>query len=307
MLKKLSNKSEKEVYEQIVSVADNFGASVYRKVRIADVVDIEQLASRPVGTYALQAHFDFVVVDSEDEPLFAVEYDGLGHDKKHDRRKDEICRQADLALFRVDLRSSRVETARMSFLRYLVNLWFPSTKFAEMQAAGDLPADEPFMISGFLRPNAKNIFDSEFDLLGPARGKLNRYCKEHNVPGSPSWHLRVAEALFAHKAGDFAAFASMNVGDVKLCGRAFIALKIPCRGKLAEVPFSRHEIGQFCTALAIENLVEELTLLHAGAGHVIRKTEDVLQEVHDLRRAGYKMLLASHGADDEFARAIRGD
>jgi hypothetical protein len=60
-------------------------------------------------------------------------------------------------LFRVDLQSSRAETARMSFLRYLVNLWFLATKFAEMQAAGDVPADEPFMISGFLKPDAKKI------------------------------------------------------------------------------------------------------------------------------------------------------
>ena len=306
MLKKLSNKSEKEVYEQIVSVADNYGASVYRKVRVADVVDIAQLASGPMGNYALQAHFDFVVVDQEEKPLFAVEYDGPGHDDKNDGRKDAICRQAGLALFRVDLQSSRAETARMSFLRYLVNLWFLATKFAEMQTAGVVPADEPFMISGFLKPDAKNIFDSEFDLLGPARGKLNRYCRKNGVPGGPLWHLQAAEALFAHDAGDFVAFSSMKLGHVKLCGRALIGLKMPCRGQLTEVPFSRHEIGQFCTALAIEDLIEELTLFQNGAGHVVRKPEDVLREVDDLRRAGYVTLLASYGADDDFAQAIRG-
>ena len=190
MLKKLSNKSEKEVCEQIVSAADRYGAGVYRKVRIADVIDIEQLASRPNGTYALQAHFDFVVADPEENPLFAVEYDGPGHNNKNDGKKDEICQQAGLALFRVDVQSSRAETARISFLRYLVNLWFLGIKFTEMQVAGDIPADEPFMISGFLRPDPKSVFDSEFDLLGPARVKLNRYCKKNNVPGGPVWHLR---------------------------------------------------------------------------------------------------------------------
>ena len=169
MLKKLSNKSEKEVYEQIVSAADRYAASVYRKVRVADVIDIEKLASRPSGAYALQAHFDFVVADPEEKPLFAVEYDGPGHDKKKDGRKNEICRQAGLALFRVDLQSSRAETARLNFLRYLVHLWFLAAKFAEMQAAGELPADEAFMMSGFLKPDAKHIFDH----CCPANKRIN--------------------------------------------------------------------------------------------------------------------------------------
>lgn len=307
MLKKLSNKGETDIYEQIASETDKYGGSVYRKVRIADVMDINKLAARATGTYALQAHFDFVVADADEKPLFAVEYDGPGHDNKNDQLKDDICLQAGLALFRIDLQSSRIETAQMSFVRYLVNLWFLATKFAEMQASGDLPADEPFMISGFLKPDAKHIFDSEFDLLGPARVKLNRYCKKSGVPGGPLWHLKAAEALLTHETGRFVAYSSFEFGNTKLCGRAFIGLKIPSRGQLGEVPFSRHEIGKFCTALAIEDLVEELTFLQKGAGHVLRKPEDVLQEVADLRQAGYVTLLAAYGADDDFARAIRGD
>jgi hypothetical protein len=117
MLKKLSNRSETKVYEQIVSEAFKYGASVYRKVRVADVIDIQRLPSRPLGTYALQAHFDFVVSDAEENPLFAVEYDGPGHDNKNDRHKDDICLQAGLALFRINLQSSRAETARMPLPR----------------------------------------------------------------------------------------------------------------------------------------------------------------------------------------------
>jgi hypothetical protein len=306
MLKKLSNKSEKKVYEQIASEAVKYDASVYRKVRVADVIDIEQLPSRPLGSYALQAHFDFVVSDEEEKPLFAVEYDGPGHDNKSDWNKDDICLKAGLALFRVDLQSSRAETARMSFLRYLVNLWFLATKFAEMQAAGELSPDEPFVISGFLKPDAKHVFDSEFDLLGPARGRLNHFCKKNGIPGGPFWHLQAAEALFTHEAGSFAAFSSLKLDNVNLCGRALIGLKMPSRGQLGEVPFSRHEIGQFCTALAIEDLIEELALFQTGAGHVLRTSEEVLEEVENLRHSGYVMLLATHGADDDFAQAIRG-
>lgn len=306
MLKKLSNRSEQKVYEQIASEAFKYDASVYRKVRVADVIDIQQLPSRPLGTYALQAHFDFVVSDAEDKPLFAVEYDGPGHENRNDSKKDDICLQAGLALFRIDLQTSRAETARMGFLRYLVNLWFLAEQFAEMKSAGELPPDEPFVISGFLKPDAKNIFDSEFDLLGPARGKLNSFCKKNGIPGGPFWHLQTAEALFSHEAGSLAAFASLKLGTVKLCGRADLGLRMPSLGPLKEIPFSRHEIGQFCTALAIEDLIEELTLFHTGGGHVLRTPEDVLRDVENLRGSGYAVLLASHGADDDFAQAIRG-
>jgi hypothetical protein len=54
MLKKLSNTSEKKVYDQIAPEAAKYGASVYRKIRVADAIDIEQLPSRSSGTYALR-------------------------------------------------------------------------------------------------------------------------------------------------------------------------------------------------------------------------------------------------------------
>ena len=315
MLKKLSNKSEMEVHEQVVSAADIYGASVYRKIRVADVIDIEQLATRHIGTYALQAHFDFVVADAEAMPLFAIEYDGPGHDSKNDGRKDVICQQAGLALFRIGLQSSRAETARMGFVCYLVNLWFLAAEFAEMQRRGELLSDEPFMMSGFLKPNARNIFDSEFNLLGLARGKLNHYCEQNGVLGGPLWHMHVSTVLFMHDAGDFVAFSSLKLheevalcglklGQFMLCGRALIGLKIPYWGQLAEVPFSHLEMGQFCTALAIEDMIEELTLFQAGGGHVMRRPEDVLQEVDELGRAGYKMITAFGEAGNEFAQAI---
>ena len=176
MVKKLSNLGEQRVYEELKPVADRYGAEVYRKVRVADVIDIEGLA-RELGHYALMAHFDFVVADREHVPQFAVEFDGPGHSPTHDAKKDQLCRaDEDLAFFRVDLRSSQNRlSGEMSFLSYLVHLWFLAIRFKEMQARGEIPADEPFVASGFLRDDAKNVFDSEFDLVGPVRGKINRF------------------------------------------------------------------------------------------------------------------------------------
>jgi len=225
MLKRLSTSGEVEVFKQISAIADRYQATVYRKVRTADVIDIQQLHPGSLGSYALAAHFDFVIADETERPQFALEFDGSGHTPSHDHKKDKICYLADLALFRADLRSTRIETARLRFLEYLVHLWFLGNRFKEMVASGILPADEAFMMSGFLRPNAKNIFDSEFNLLGEARGKFNSFCKKSNLPGGPCWHLSLTEALLARDVNAYIAFCSFLVNATVLYGRAVVGLK----------------------------------------------------------------------------------
>jgi hypothetical protein len=37
-----------------------------------------------LGSYALMAHYDFVVADENEQPLFAVEFDGPGHSPLND-------------------------------------------------------------------------------------------------------------------------------------------------------------------------------------------------------------------------------
>jgi hypothetical protein len=304
MLKRLSTSGEVEVFKQISPIADRYQATVYRKVRIADVIDIKQLSRGSLGSYALAAHFDFVVADKTEHPQFALEFDGSGHSPSHDYKKDQICRLADLALFRVDLRSTRIQTARLRFLEYLAHLWFLGNRFKEMLVTGTLPADEPFVMSGFLRPNAKNVFDSEFDLVGPSRSKLVRLCKKRNLPGGPLWHLLLAWALLAHDEGSYVSFCSFPLNHTTLFGRAVLGLKTPHLGALAAVPFARHELGQFCAALAIEDLVEEIKLQQSGAGNALRTQHDVLSEITTLKNRGYKTLQGGYSRHDELANAV---
>jgi len=125
-------------------------------------------------------HFDFVVTDRNHNPQFAIEFDGGGHDDKNDRLKDEICRQSGLALFRLTPSTSGVQIRKASFVAYLVDVWFYGQTFARMQAAAEIPRDEPFMMSGFLKPDAKNIFDSEFVYTFTAMWRLTRLLNTSN-------------------------------------------------------------------------------------------------------------------------------
>jgi hypothetical protein len=156
MLRRILNHGEERVREQIVPATTRYDAHVYPKVRIADTIVLEGL-EQALKKYALMAHFDFLVADDGHRPRFAVEFDGPGHSVENDAKKDQICRQVDLALFRVNLRMSRSKIGDLTFLNYLVHLWFLALRFKEMQSAGDLPPDEAFMISGFLRPDAKHV------------------------------------------------------------------------------------------------------------------------------------------------------
>lgn len=301
MLKKLSNLGEDRVHGQIASVADRYNAQVYRKIRIADVVDIHGLHSRDLGRYALMAHFDFVVADDGHTPHFALEFDGPGHSSTHDAKKDEICRQANLALFRVNLPTSQSQIGQLSFLNYLVHLWFLALEFEKLRASGDIPYDEPFMISGFLKSDAKHIFDSEFDLLSRARGKINAFCKKEGIGEGVLEHLAMEGLLMRNDNGEYVAFSSFPIEGTKLYGRTILGLKIPHFGLLQGVQFSGQELGQYCMALAIHDLLEELKMFRRGHRHIVRRQDEIQDEIGTLRKCGFSLLVAFSGNDDELA------
>src|SRR6185503_17574285 len=77
MHKRLLNKSESVVDHKLAAVCKEWSARVHNKVRIADVLFIEDSGiSGNDYSFALKSHFDFVVTDADYLPLFAVEFDG---------------------------------------------------------------------------------------------------------------------------------------------------------------------------------------------------------------------------------------
>ncbi|QDX25731.1 DUF2726 domain-containing protein [Sphingomonas suaedae] len=182
MLKRLSNLGEQKVHDEIVGAAEEYQAHIYRKVRIADVVDISRLSGPGLSRYALQAHFDFCVCNESHVPAFAIEYDGGGHSAINDAKKDEIALQAGLALFRIDERLLNRTRGGVTFLQYLVHTYFLGNAFLEMQEKGQLDPTEPFMMSGFLKKDARHIFDSDFNYSGVARGRLTKIMTKAGVP-----------------------------------------------------------------------------------------------------------------------------
>jgi hypothetical protein len=287
MLKRLSNRGEAYVHNLLVPAAARHGAEIYRKVRIADVVDIEGLVSRELGRLALMGHFDFVVTDRNHDPQFAIEFDGGGHDNKNDHLKDEISRQSGLALFRLTPDSSQVKIRKASFVSYLVDVWFYGQEFARMQAAGEIQSEEPFMMSGFLKPNAKNIFDSEFNYTLSARARLNRLLDT----GNPLEHLNASSLSMIGPEGQYAAFA--RHGD--LYGRYRIAFRTISWGALDDFSTAR-ELSEFCHALAFHDLCEEIEAVRLDP-RVARPVAKLKEEIANLESKGFRMVLGFGGSN----------
>jgi hypothetical protein len=77
------------------------------------------------------------------------------------------------------------------------------------------------------------------------------------------------------REGQYAAYCSLPLGDAKLYGQKRLTFRAPNYGVLETVPFAETEIGLFCTALALSDLLEELKLFDLGERHIITQRDEV--------------------------------
>ena len=290
MLKRLTNKSEHRVFDQVARAADEFGAEVYRKIRVADVIDIEQCSSKSFRAYALMAHYDFVVCNDEHYPQFAIEFDGPGHDPKNDHKKNQISQEADLALFRVDLHASNQALEEMSLLRYLVHVWFMGRAFEQLQRDGQLPPDEPFIMWSFLKSDAKTIFDSEYNFLQKTQRDIYRLNRRFRFSEEPNPAWQISHISLTGQNGGFASFVCLPVGDAVVFGRYQLSLKVPCFGALIDIPFGAAAIADFADGRSHRDLVTNIEVFFAGGGHTLPTEHEITAEIGDLRAAGYRLV-----------------
>ena len=143
------NNYERVTYDKLKAVADRVGAHVFSKVRLADVIPVNNSGiSDSEFTFALKSHVDFLVTDSEQEPQFCVEFDGPRHrdeqQSKRDEIKNEVLARFDMPFMRINSRYLEDRYRGLDLLTYFVDVWFLSIAFDEAQAAGHIPLDEPF-------------------------------------------------------------------------------------------------------------------------------------------------------------------
>jgi hypothetical protein len=101
-LKPILNIGEAVTFAIAEEVSKATGTRAFAKVRIADVITIENSGiSDDLYRYALSAHFDVLVCKEDDLPYLAIEFDGGGHSTKNDERKEKLCDLFGLPMVRV--------------------------------------------------------------------------------------------------------------------------------------------------------------------------------------------------------------
>jgi hypothetical protein len=163
-VKRLLNKSEEVTNERLCEVCAKYGAHISPKIRVADILPVENSGIDDSHyEYALKSHFDFVVSDEAHFPVFAVEFDGPVHgddvQRARDEKKNRLCERFEFPLLRVNANYLEKEYRGMTLLTWFVEVWYAKQAFDAAQENGQIPLDEPFMPWGMAGiPERKNTF-----------------------------------------------------------------------------------------------------------------------------------------------------
>jgi hypothetical protein len=149
MSKKTLNFYEAATNVRLKKVCQQYGASVYPKVRLADIFPVEGSGiPHDQMRFALQAHFDFLVTDQHRSPLFAVEFNDPHHFSEDqagpDAVKDKLCGMFNLPMLWINSRYLVPRYRGMDLLSWFIEVWFLQDAFARRQAEGRIPADAVF-------------------------------------------------------------------------------------------------------------------------------------------------------------------
>jgi hypothetical protein len=296
MVKKILNRSEKQTEEQLSPLAAENGARIFSKIRVADVLEIENSGISPEQySYALKAHFDFLISDKRDDlPLFAVEFDGPSHKRprqqRNDHLKDSLCEKLGLPLLRINSNHLTRRFRRMAPLDWLVETWFLSRGFDEAQSAGHIPAEEGFDPSSLIITPADLEKPSPFpfDLSLEARREIEKlYRAGKIVDPAPSWHIGRGENGTLH-----------GFACIRIAKNSGVWAKSGMRAQL----FSEDLLPELLDGILVCELFEKLTSALSGSGAaeplsaMVEKARDHLQsykQVHSFTYGGNPCLADS--------------
>ncbi|MBR9970580.1 hypothetical protein [Magnetospirillum sulfuroxidans] len=224
------------------------------------------------------------------------DFDGPGHTPANDGKKDSICQFANLPLLRVYGFEQVREINAITLARYLVELLFHARVFDRMREEGTIAPDEPFILSGFLKPEAKHIFDSEFDFVANGNGKLTKQLRMRGLASDPLPHLSISRLTLRAPDGCLYAFIGINSSKGPIVGTANLRVTLASPGFLACLGTVATEIAEFAYGMAADNLLENIRLIAEGFGHVVTSTDEVLTELRTLGPLGYTLVMGGGGS-----------
>jgi len=200
-LKPIMNLHEQITHTRLKKVCSSWGASVHEKIRMADVLRIENSGIKSSEySFALKAHFDFTVTDSNTCPLFVVEFDGPLHKRnpeqsRRDKTKNLLCKKFGLPILRINSNYFK-KYRKMDILTWFINIFFLEKGFYQSQDQGLIPPDEPFDPHAILYLSDRGD-NYPFWLSLEARVKIEHLRKEGRcVDHAPSVFIGLKEDIY---------------------------------------------------------------------------------------------------------------
>ena len=149
LLKNILNGHEDITYNELKALSKSYDYRVFPKVRLADVFPIENSGiENALYGFSLKSHFDFLISNESNYPLFAGEFDGPTHrsseQKTRDAKKNEICGIFDLPILRINANHLIKKYNKMSLLHLIISAWELKKAFDDAQEQGLIPDDEDF-------------------------------------------------------------------------------------------------------------------------------------------------------------------
>ena len=278
-LKKILNLHEEATHLRLRDVCEKHGASIFSKVRLADILPIEGSGiSDAEYRFALQSHFDFVVSDDAHTPLFAVEFDGPFHSDKKQQTRDKIknglCRRFDFPLLRINSNYLKKTYRGMDLLSWFVEVWFAWGWFEKAQASGEVPADEIFMPQSMV-----NIpgYEKQFPLWlsAPIRNKIQKLC----------FSGKITDMVPSHIIGKSDDGTYRAISYIRVTTEQGIIVDTAMRSQSFPVP-EADALDELVAFQLYEKLVEAL---ETGAGLIpleeIASNIEEFKEKYEIRRA----------------------
>lgn len=218
------NGHEELVAEQLEAVKQMDGARIFAKIRVADVIHVDENTPKLIRGFALTSHFDFLITDSEFHPLFVVEYDGPTHNNPRqvarDKKKDEMCEKALLPILHINSRYlNKSYRNQLSLLEWVRDVFFLTKGFDEAQSRGEIPPDEGFSAGFILSGSLESLNDPKqrlpYQLALMERLNLQNLQKRGVIKDSI-----VSCSVGRDKSGNLRALGAIRIDDTScICAR----------------------------------------------------------------------------------------
>ncbi|MBI3933323.1 MAG: DUF2726 domain-containing protein [Acidobacteria bacterium] len=223
--KRLLNYSEEKTHQKLREMCEQNGASVFPKVRVADILPIEKSGiSDQEFRFALQSHFDFTFCDENHTPLFAIEFDGALHEEKVQRARDiqkgRLCKHFGFPILRINSSYIEREFRGMDLLTYFIEVWFHAQAFYEAQEQGLIPLDEDFDPASIVTPRQGKLFPYWLSLEVKikieelhSKGMIIDYRVSHIIAKDTQGDYRAMGYIFITSNTGICAFTAMHSQD----------------------------------------------------------------------------------------------